>query len=270
MVHLASGEGRLSLAVSSSVNLSALAITLLDSLELLANLLDARAARSGDVSSVTIVGVDANKVANVLSLDVGDDNVAGPAIVGAVATATVQLAGIDDGEVLDGHGSAAVVLDDLVLGLLGATTLDENVAISESRDGICEIISKKTGQANLSKVLTLADISEPDVLESASSLAVNTLKLASSNNDVAECGSVVEDEDSAVTASVGVSVTVAAAVVLAVSKVIDARERTGLRKRLDGADSGRDVESLAGNSASERESSEDGRVKHLEETGVFF
>jgi len=51
------------------------------------------------------------------------------------------------------------VLDDLVLGTLGTSTLDERVAITLKGEGV------------------LADIGPPDILDGAGTLAVNTLNL---------------------------------------------------------------------------------------------
>lgn len=139
MSDLASGQSGLALAAVSGADLLALAVALADTLELLADLLNAGAARSGDVGGVTVVGVDANQVGDTPGLDVLDDDMAGATVVGAVTASAVELAGVDDGEVLDGDGSAAVVLDNLVLGLLGTTALDQDVAIAEGRDGIYKV-----------------------------------------------------------------------------------------------------------------------------------
>lgn len=87
--------------------------------------------------TIAVVGVDADEVrGHAVGADTVDDDVARPAVVGAVAAAAVQLADVDDGEVLDSDGAAAVVLDDLVLGLLGATALDQDVAGAEGGDGV--------------------------------------------------------------------------------------------------------------------------------------
>lgn len=139
MSDLASGQSGLALAVGSGADLLALAVALGDTLELLADLLDAGAARSGDVGGVTVVGVDANQVGDALGLDVLDDDVAGATVVGAITASAVELAGVDDGEVLDSDGTAAVVLDNLVLSLLGTTALDQDVTSAEGRDGIYKI-----------------------------------------------------------------------------------------------------------------------------------
>jgi hypothetical protein len=132
--NLASRQRRLSLAVGNSVHFSALTLALLHADELLADLLDAGAARSGDGGSVLVVGVDADQVGNALGLDVLNDDVARAAVVSAVTASSVQLSCVDDGKVLDGDGSAAIVLDNLVLGFLGAASLNQDISISQGRD----------------------------------------------------------------------------------------------------------------------------------------
>lgn len=84
-----------------------------------ARLLDAGGARAGDGGDVAVVGVDADQGLAVVGLDVLDDDVA-LAHGLAVAAGAVQLAKVDDGEAVDGHGAQAVVLDDLVVGSGGA------------------------------------------------------------------------------------------------------------------------------------------------------
>lgn len=71
-------------------------------------------------------------------------------------------------------------------------------------------------------VLTLTDVAEPNVLERASSLAVNSFQLVFANDHIAQGRAVLKDEDRAVTASVCVSVAGPAAVVLLVSHVLRA------------------------------------------------
>lgn len=137
---LAGGErGELALgalAVGGGGNLGGAAVALGHTLVFLADLLGG-SARAADGSHIAIVGVDADKVGSyAVGLDVLDDNVAGAAVASAVAAATVKLAGVDDGEAIDGNSAAAVVLDDLVLGVLCTSTLDEDVAAAEGRDGV--------------------------------------------------------------------------------------------------------------------------------------
>jgi hypothetical protein len=137
-MHSASRECLLSLTAGGGVDLLALAaVALLYTLKLLANLLDTGSAGVRDVGSVAVVGVNANEVTNALGLDVLDDDVARATVIGAVTTSAVELAGIDDGEAFDGDGTAAVMLNDLVLGLLSTTTLNQSIAIAKDRNGIC-------------------------------------------------------------------------------------------------------------------------------------
>jgi hypothetical protein len=137
-MHSASRECLLSLTAGGGVDLLALAaVALLYTLKLLANLLDTGSAGARDVGSVAVVGVNTNEVTNALGLDVLDDDVARATVIGAVTTSAVELAGIDDGEAFDGDGTAAVMLNDLVLGLLSTTTLNQSIAIAKDRNGIC-------------------------------------------------------------------------------------------------------------------------------------
>lgn len=102
----------------------------------MAGLLNARSARSRDCRDITVVGVDAGELGDALGLDVLDDDVARAAIVAAVAAAAVELAGIDDGVVLDRDRTAPVVLDYLVDCVLRAAALDENVAFAKEGDSV--------------------------------------------------------------------------------------------------------------------------------------
>lgn len=135
-MHLASRKSLLALTVGGGANLSALATTLLYTLKLLAHLLDTSSAGARDAGSVAEVGVNANKVTNALGLDILDDNVARATVVTAVTASAVEFAGVNNGEALNSDGTAAVVLDDLVLGILSTTTLNQDIAITEDRDGI--------------------------------------------------------------------------------------------------------------------------------------
>ena len=64
-----------------------------------------------------------------------------------------------DGETVDGDGTLAVVLDDLVISTLGTSALDVGVTVTLEGEGV------------------LADVGPPDVLDVARTLAVNTLDL---------------------------------------------------------------------------------------------
>ena len=91
-------------------------------------------------------------------LDVLDDNAARDGVL-AVTARTVELAEVGNLETIDGDDSLTVVLNNLVRGRLGASTLDHGVAITLQGKSI------------------LANIDPPDVLNGARSLAVNTLNL---------------------------------------------------------------------------------------------
>lgn len=91
-------------------------------------------------------------------LHVLDDNAARNRVL-AVTASTVKLAEVRDLETVDGDDTLSVVLDNLVGGRLGTTTLDESVAVTLEGESI------------------LANVNPPDVLDGASTLAVNTLDL---------------------------------------------------------------------------------------------
>lgn len=98
-------------------------------LEFLAGILDvANACRAVDGGTVTEVGVDAGEELAVGGLDVLDDNMA-LGLVLAVSAGTVELAEVRDLEAVNGDGSGAVVLDDLVLGANGTTASDGGVTV---------------------------------------------------------------------------------------------------------------------------------------------
>lgn len=107
-------------------------------LELLADDLDGAGAGARDGGRVAKVGVDARQDLSVVGLDVLDDDVALDAVL-AVAAGAVELAKVDDGEAVDGHGALAVVLDDLVVGGLGAAALDQGVAVALEGEGVWEV-----------------------------------------------------------------------------------------------------------------------------------
>ena len=120
-----------SLAVSRGRDLARRSVALAHTLVLLADLLG-NTARAADSSGITIVGVDAHKVGgNTVDLDVADHDIAWATVVGTVTTAAVDLADVNESGVLDGHGSAAVMLNDLVAGRGRSATLPENVAVSK-------------------------------------------------------------------------------------------------------------------------------------------
>lgn len=109
-------------------------------LELLADLLDARSARGGvDSRGVAEVGVDADEQLPAGGLDVLHHDVALGALL-AVAARAVQLAEVGDLEAVDGHGARAVVLDHLVCGARGAAAGDGCVAVFLEGQGVCVVV----------------------------------------------------------------------------------------------------------------------------------
>lgn len=112
--------------------------------------------------------------------------------------------------------------------------------------------------------LTLADISEPNVLESALALAVDTLELVLSNDDVAQSSTIIQDEHSVVAAGIVIVVALTATVELLVAVVLRTGDLDGSIVGLDGSDSGRDVQGLRGGSGGQGQSSEDLLVEHFE------
>lgn len=143
----------LTLARRLSVNLGARSVALVNTLVLLAHILRHSTA-TADGRLVAKVGVNADEIAlQTESADVFYDNLARRLgfVVGAVAAAAVQLACVDDGEVLDRYCAGAVVLDDFVDCFLRTATDDGCVACAEDGDSI------------------FADVAEPDVSQGAGS-----------------------------------------------------------------------------------------------------
>lgn len=94
----------------------------------------------------------------------------------------------------------------------GHRTFDEDVAVSECRDSV------------------LADIPEPHILQCASPLAVYALELVCADDNVTESRAVLEDEDSTITASVGIGVARPSTIILLVAHVFRAGDDTWGRK----------------------------------------
>jgi hypothetical protein len=80
-------------------------------------------------------------------------------------------------EAVNGDGSLAVVLDDLVLSGLSTSALDHGIAITLEGQSI------------------LADVDPPDVLDGAGTLAVDALDLVLANDGVLESATVRDLED---------------------------------------------------------------------------
>ena len=149
-------------------------------LEGLADLLGAGGAGVGDGGGVAVVGV-------------GDGALAAVAL--AVAVGAVQLAGVLDGEAVDGHGGGTFVLVDLILGAASTTATDdggpgtlegEGVPADGCPSDVCEVsVWGLKGCAMGGK----------RTLESAGALTVDTLDLVGTDDDVLEGGTVLELEN---------------------------------------------------------------------------
>lgn len=98
----------------------------------------------------------------------------------AVATAAVEFAKVLDVVVDDVYGAAAVVLDNLVGSVVGASADDPGLAaglVVFDADGV------------------FADVFEPDVFEGAVAVAVDAFGLVFADDDVFQSGSGFEEED---------------------------------------------------------------------------
>lgn len=84
----------------------------------------------------------------------------------AITARAINLAVVLSIEVDDVNMATSVVLDDLIRGMVGTTANDVGSSITLDGNSI------------------LTDILEPDKLEVTAALAVNTLALVSTNNDV--------------------------------------------------------------------------------------
>lgn len=216
-------------AAGISVALCAFTVALVNTRPLLADPTLNGSATSADGGSVSKVAVDTDEVrgyaihADVLNNDVTR---ALRRIVGAVAAGPVELSGVDGSEAANSNGTNIVVLDDLVLGSAGTATSDNGIAATDNGDRI------------------FADVTEPDVPQSAGSLTVNTLECVGTDNDVRERSTVCEDEDGVFIAGVSISVAGPATVELLVAHVHSASDRAGTGERDDVARTSRDRKSL--------------------------
>lgn len=145
------------------------------------------------------------------------------------------------------------MLDDLVVAFLGTATVNKNVARAEASDSICTYVSPKFLNLSITalfwEILTFADVSEPDILQGTSPLAMNSLELPSTDNDIAQGSTVLKNEDGVLASGVFVRVAVTSAVILSVAQVNRAGDGAGLGERDDGAHAGRDVQGLSHNGA---------------------
>jgi hypothetical protein len=123
----------------------------------------------------------------------------------AVAAGPVELAKVVDGEAVDVHLAARVVLDDLVVGTLG-TAADDVVraAAALEREGVCVALAWST--VNCMRVmLTLADGLPPDVLDGAGAEAVHALELVGTNDGVLQGTALLDQEDGVVLTALALS-----------------------------------------------------------------
>jgi len=93
------------------------------------------------------------------------------------------------------------VLNNLVLCLLSTTTLDQDISRTKGRDSV------------------LTDVTEPDVGQGTSSLAVNTLELVLANDDIGDGSTILQNEDSAGRSSVVIGVASTSTIKLLVTEV---------------------------------------------------
>lgn len=96
---------------------------------------------------------------------------------------------------------------------------------------------------------TFADITEPDVLQRTSALAVDAFQLIYTNDNIAQGRAVLQDEYRAVTACVGISVARPTTVVLFVAHVFRAGDNAWRCERNDRSDACRNIEGLTSSKA---------------------
>lgn len=137
------------------------------------------------------------------------------AVVLAVAAGAVDLAVVLGVEVDDVDVTAAVVLYDLVVGVEGTAADDLGVAVALDGDGV------------------LADVLEPDVLESAGADTVDTLVLVGANDDVPQGSAILKDEDGVGLAALRLATALDAAVVLEKGRSDAVRNRSVQQTYLD-------------------------------------
>lgn len=96
----------------------------------------------------------------------------------AVTAGSVDLAVVLRVEVNDVDMAATVVLNDLVGGMVSSTADDISSTVALDGDGV------------------FTDVLEPDEFQCARAQTVDTLPLISSDDDVAQCGTILENKDS--------------------------------------------------------------------------
>ena len=110
-------------------------------------------------------------------------------------------------------------------------------------------------------LLTFADIAEPDVLQRASTFAVDAFQLPGTDDDVGDRCALVKYEHGRFATGVIVGVAVTAAVEFFVAVVDRTRNGRGLGQRDDRTRAGGDVESLSGRESRQR-GEDGGGVEH--------
>lgn len=114
-------------------------------------------------------------------------------------------------------------------------------------------------------MLTFTDVTEPDVFKSALALAVDTLELVDTNDDIAKNSTVVEDKNSTITAKILISVARAVQLKLLVAKVVVGTGKgTRAFEDLNSTDSVRDVKGLAEDGGGESQRSESLSEMHFQ------
>jgi hypothetical protein len=114
---------------------------------------------------------------------------------------------------------------------------------------------------------TFADVTEPHILERTSALAVHTLKLVGTNDDIRKRSTVLKNEDSRIGSSVVVSVAGTSTVVLLVAHILHSRNTHGGTEGVDAADTGGNVERLGCAESCQDGGKDGGLEKHVESVG---
>lgn len=131
-------------------------------------------------SSVSIVAVDASKLPSIDCSHTLDINIAFT-LFAAIAAAAIQFAVILNVVVDDVDSATAIMLNHFVRGMVSTSTYDPGFLPSDvvlDSDGI------------------FADVFEPDELEGARPITMDTFSLVGSNDDILKSGTRVEKEDS--------------------------------------------------------------------------
>lgn len=115
--------------------------------------------------------------------------------------------------------------------------------------------------------LTIADFAKPDVLQCASTSAVDALNLTDANDGIAECRAVVRDEDRMATRCLDVCLARPSLVLFFVSHVLGTGNHARRREGNDGAAPCWNIESLPSDETGKNCNGEelgDGHCHHVE------